>query len=359
MNKNIIKGKLNKRTIVISDIHGHLTLFKQLLTKIHYTNEDTLVILGDFIEKGPEILDTIHYLMELSKHPNVYILNGNCEWAIYEWVDHVPYLKQYLRRARYSIFHEVFDLHHIDYSSLEENQLREILQILLKKELAFINRLPVLVETEDYIFVHAGIEDRLDFDNSSMSSLLEQQFFMHQHHSLNKYVIVGHLPTSNYHLNHIDNRIIIDEEKKIISIDGGMGVKEVCQLNAFIIEENHFIREFILPFMSVKIKKAYYPGLWHHHKIAWPHFEVKLLEKGEEFSKCQKVYNDEILMIKNEYLYHQDNKTYCLDDYTDFHISVDKGDIVYLIKVCHEYAYIIKGDEVGWIKKDCLDVFLV
>ena len=39
MEKQFQKIQLNKRTIVISDIHGHLTLFKKLLKKVHYNKE--------------------------------------------------------------------------------------------------------------------------------------------------------------------------------------------------------------------------------------------------------------------------------------------------------------------------------
>lgn len=43
------------------------------------------------------------------------------------------------------------------------------------------------------------------------------------------------LPTSNQHSHAINNDIIIDNKKRIISIDGGTGVKFVNQLNALII----------------------------------------------------------------------------------------------------------------------------
>ena len=54
-------------------------------------------------------------------------------------------------------------------------------------------------------------------------------------HCLDKYVVVGHLPTSNQYANAINNDIIIDKQKRIISIDGGTGVKSISQLNALII----------------------------------------------------------------------------------------------------------------------------
>ena len=74
-----------------------------------HKEKDTLIILGDFIEKGPEILPLIDYLMELSQNKNVHILNGNCEWAILTWLEEYPYCKEYMLRVRYSIYHEIMN----------------------------------------------------------------------------------------------------------------------------------------------------------------------------------------------------------------------------------------------------------
>lgn len=344
---------LSKRTIVISDIHGHVSLLKQLLKKVQYSKEDTLVIVGDFLEKGPEVLETVHFLMDLARYPNVHILNGNCEWALCEWIYRTPYLKTYLKRARYSLVREILDSHEVDEHLLSDTQLQTMCQWLLKNELTFIQSLPVALETKDYLFVHAGVEYRQDYQESSLSSLIEQQFFMRQGHLLDRYVIVGHLPTSNYRRHHIDNRILIDDNKKIISIDGGVGVKEVCQLNALIIEDDHFKQVFVSPFDEVMIKKEYCPEILPSHKIAWPNFEVTIIKQEAEFSLCKNKFDEE-MWIKNEYLYSENDKAYCFDDYEDTHLCVKKGDLVFLIKICGQYAYIMKNHQVGWIKKDCL-----
>ena len=80
----------------ISDIHGDLTTFKKLLNKCEYNEEeDYLIILGDFLEKGTEILDTVHYVMELSKkedegtlteeeRSDLDFLERQAEWEMYE-----------------------------------------------------------------------------------------------------------------------------------------------------------------------------------------------------------------------------------------------------------------------------------
>lgn len=353
MDKKIIASQLTGRTIAISDIHGHLDLFEQLLDKVHYSAQDNLIIIGDYVEKGEQILDTIHRMQDLALCQNVYILNGNCEWAVLDMVYHSYHLKHYLNNVSYSIFHEVFRKHCIDYRRYEESTLKILAQLLLKEELAFIESCAVMLKTKEYIFVHAGIEDRLDFENSSLSSLLEQRYFMNGQHPLEQCVVVGHLPAANYHLYHIDNRIIIDENKCMISIDGGVGVKIVCQLNALIIDQG-YQTQYVRPFKHATIKKAYYPGICHHHKVTWPHYEVSVLKRQDEFSLCQKVYNKEKLSIKNEFLYFKNDQWYCQDDYIDYHVNVEVNDVVDVIDIYGKYAYIIKDHEVGWILKDCL-----
>ena len=61
--KKSIKG--DYRLIVISDIHGHLDRFKALLQKVKYTPDDYLIILGDFVEKGDQVIETIRLMLWL------------------------------------------------------------------------------------------------------------------------------------------------------------------------------------------------------------------------------------------------------------------------------------------------------
>ena len=68
------KYKDDYRMIVISDIHGHLDRFQALLRKVKYTPQDFLVILGDFVEKGDQVIETIHYIQELAKLERVFLL---------------------------------------------------------------------------------------------------------------------------------------------------------------------------------------------------------------------------------------------------------------------------------------------
>lgn len=68
-----------ERIIVVGDIHGELRNFKRLLRKINFDAEsDHLVILGDFISKGPDSIGVI----ELLDKYNAECVIGNHEYYV-------------------------------------------------------------------------------------------------------------------------------------------------------------------------------------------------------------------------------------------------------------------------------------
>lgn len=358
--KKNIKG--DYRFIVVSDIHGHLDRFKALLQKVRYKPDDYLIILGDFVEKGDQVIETIHYIQRLNQNKNTFVLAGNCEWAldalltVPELAQQIP---QYLKRVSTNgCIREVYHRLHLDDGSETMLGIQKKIAEYLKEEIKFIAHLPVTLKLNQFLFVHAGIEKRKDYQNSSLSSMLEMQHFYDHGHLLDEIVIVGHLPTSNYYQDHICNDVIIDLEKRIICLDGGTGVKAVSQLNALIIE-NHlgkieYKQEAIQPLPLYWIVQDVYEPMEYVHKIGYPYFEVQIVKQGEQFSECYQEETHQRLMIKNEFLYIKNNKTYCLDDYTDYMISAKAGEYVKLIGVYDQYAYVIYHHQVGWIKYEYL-----
>lgn len=69
---------------VISDIHGELELFEELLDKIALSESDTLYILGDVVDRGPHPVKVLQKLMAM---PNVVCLAGNHELMALECLD--------------------------------------------------------------------------------------------------------------------------------------------------------------------------------------------------------------------------------------------------------------------------------
>ena len=60
----------------VSDIHGELDKFEQILELIHFSTEDHLYILGDVIDRGALGVDILRMVMDAS---NMTMLLGNHE----------------------------------------------------------------------------------------------------------------------------------------------------------------------------------------------------------------------------------------------------------------------------------------
>ena len=69
---------------VMSDLHGEADRFHAMLKKIGFSEEDTLIILGDVIDRGP---DGIALLLEIMDMPNVIVLLGNHEYMMLQYLN--------------------------------------------------------------------------------------------------------------------------------------------------------------------------------------------------------------------------------------------------------------------------------
>lgn len=63
----------------LSDVHGEGDRFHRMLETIRFSREDTLYILGDVIDRGP---DGIALLREIMESPNMVMLLGNHEYMM-------------------------------------------------------------------------------------------------------------------------------------------------------------------------------------------------------------------------------------------------------------------------------------
>lgn len=78
------------RTFAIGDIHGDLTALQTLFERLPaMTKEDTIVFLGDYIDRGPESAGVVEFVRDLeSKGPaKIIALRGNHEDAWLQVID--------------------------------------------------------------------------------------------------------------------------------------------------------------------------------------------------------------------------------------------------------------------------------
>lgn len=77
--------------IAIGDIHGCPLSLDALLEKVAPTAEDTLLFIGDYIDRGPDSKGVIDRLIKLNDEHNCIFLRGNHEELLLGYLDRGEY----------------------------------------------------------------------------------------------------------------------------------------------------------------------------------------------------------------------------------------------------------------------------
>lgn len=73
------------RTIAIGDIHGCARTFWRLINRLDLEKTDLLVLLGDYIDRGPDSKGVINFILALKEHGyRVICLRGNHEELMFQ-----------------------------------------------------------------------------------------------------------------------------------------------------------------------------------------------------------------------------------------------------------------------------------
>lgn len=195
----------------IGDIHGKgdllVALYNSIQEDIEKSNdaEHTIVFLGDYVDRGYQnrkVLDFLKNLSDTDKVKHIF-LRGNHEsifieamenprshWAVKMWVNNGG--QAWLNEAKmdFTYFNETFPWHH------------------------YVNwmkyRLDDYYETEDYVFVHGGLDIRKPNMKEQEGEALRWARFTQKdwYQSFPKMVIHGHTPNADPQVD--NNRINVD-----------------------------------------------------------------------------------------------------------------------------------------------------
>ena len=195
----------NGRLIAIGDIHGKIDKLDTLLKNIKLQKNDTLVFLGDYIDRGKYSKDVVERLINLSKAINCVFLKGNHEQML---------LKIIKTKSENDIN---FWLINGGYETMN----------------SYIKSLKPYYLTDKYLFVHAGINpDKATIEEQTDDDLLWiRDKFIDNKHSLKQKIIFGHTAFYEPH---------IEDDK--IGIDTGCGKEPNSPLTAFICDEEVFVQ---------------------------------------------------------------------------------------------------------------------
>ncbi len=204
---------------VISDIHGCYDQFMEILNLIQLKPSDTLYVLGDVVDRGPNPIKTLLKLMEM---PNVICIVGNHELMA---LDGLRFLNtqvttESVDAINAEVLGNLWDWQRngskttIDEFKLLDTEMRqEVLTFLME----FTMYEELTVNGQKYLLVHAGLGDyspEKDIEDYSLKNLTWDRADYDVQYFEDTIVITGHTPTqfitgnpdpgSIYkHLNHI------------------------------------------------------------------------------------------------------------------------------------------------------------
>jgi serine/threonine protein phosphatase 1 len=196
-----MKRETVSRLIGIGDIHGCYELLLDLVERriMFDPDEDRLVFLGDYLDRGANSKEVVDYVSGLKKHypGQIVLLKGNHEDLA---------LQAMLRTGDEEACRHARMLWYLNGGEATINSFQGI-ERARQALIPFIGSLELYHETEEHIFVHAGIPHGKSLETVSSDEILWDRSYSYDGR---KTLIVGHTPTSE-----------IERLRSIICLDTG------------------------------------------------------------------------------------------------------------------------------------------
>lgn len=168
------------RTIAIGDIHGCLAAFDTLLAAIRPRPDDTIVTLGDYVDRGPDCRGTIERLLALGRQCRLIPLLGNHD-------------------AMMLNVHDGHDELYVNWLLFGGNATLESYDVVQPAQLppahiAFLRGCQLIHESERHFFLHGNYFADLPFSAQPPDTLLwdSVKSRLPGRHCSGKTAIVGH-----------------------------------------------------------------------------------------------------------------------------------------------------------------------
>ena len=211
----------------VGDIHGQLFKLKALMKRLNIKPGDELVFVGDYIDRGDMSFEVIEYLIALNEIYDCVFLKGNHEDMFMDYLSQIHehiFINNGGQKTIQSYANNGFQIDRYTPSKLRK---------MPDSHMEFFRGLKDYYETEDFIFVHAGIHPGTPMERQPDEYLLwDRSFAIACQNYSGKTVVFGHTP----------NRHILNEKNKIC-IDTGACFESMGDLTAVKLPERTFIRQ--------------------------------------------------------------------------------------------------------------------
>jgi len=203
----------------IGDIHGQKGMLDEALALIDADGgpDAQIVFLGDYVDRGPDSCGVIDTLIEgKAKGRNWITLKGNHDRMFQWFMEDVPRHDPHML-VGYHWFHErlggIETMASYGITFDAQTRLQDVharaRAIVPQTHVDFLNALPLTHETDDLLFVHAGIRPGIPIADQTEEDLvwIRQSFHIYTDPHP-KLIVHGHTPVSE--ATHYGNRINLD-----------------------------------------------------------------------------------------------------------------------------------------------------
>lgn len=168
------------RTIAIGDVHGCLPALETLLGAIRPQSDDTLIFLGDYIDRGPDSRGVIDRLIALQQECRLIPLLGNHDAMLLEIYD---------GQAQLYVDWLLFGGN----ATLESYETMRVARIP-SNHIEFLRGCPLYYEMDRYFFLHGNYQAELSLAAQPRDTILWESLKLRLPgpHQSGKTAIVGH-----------------------------------------------------------------------------------------------------------------------------------------------------------------------
>ncbi|MGO0061983.1 metallophosphoesterase family protein [Brevibacillus fluminis] len=206
-----------KRMLAISDIHGELAKLTALLQEANYDPEaDQLILVGDYIDRGPNAREVLDKVMELQQGGAIVLRGNHEEMLVRAWEKREAEFWQ--KWTKINGGDQTLRSYQVDPNAMFADVTEEQAAII-QKHVDYIKSMPVYYETDQYIFVHGGVHPTTPPAETDPYVLVWIRDEFHHGYNGEKPVIFGHTPTERFHGEGVFE--VYFGANNIIGIDGG------------------------------------------------------------------------------------------------------------------------------------------
>jgi serine/threonine protein phosphatase 1 len=172
-----------KRHLAIGDIHGCFNALKSLVEFVSFRPDDTIVTLGDYVDRGPDSRAVLEFLIEFGKTHNHVALRGNHEIMMLDSRDNKSWFGPWMS------YGGAETLRSYAAAGADEGTFDDV----PPSHYEFLqDRLVSYYECETHFFVHANVDPAKPLENQADSSLYWRKYRGPVEHVSGKIMVCGH-----------------------------------------------------------------------------------------------------------------------------------------------------------------------